>query len=76
MIEGGGGGVVGWVNKNHCEVTYSSNRRMPLPKHTVLDFEIGEYRERRNFLLESVVYSRKYFHPVNAHALSDQHANS
>lgn len=46
---------------------------MTLPKHTLLDFEIGEYRERRNFFLESVVYSRIYFHPVNAQASSDQH---
>lgn len=46
---------------------------MPLPRHTVLDFEIGEYTERRNILLESVVYSRIYFHPINAQALSDQH---
>ena len=45
---------------------------MQIPKHNVLDFDIGDYRERRNFLPESVVYSRIYFHPVKDQALSDE----
>ena len=44
---------------------------MPLPKPTEHVFEIVEYREKK-LLLESVMYSCRYFHAVievNSHTL-------
>ena len=45
---------------------------MLLPKHTVVNFEIGEYRKKLSLGIS--VFSRIFSHPVNAQALSESSA--